>query len=564
MASFKQRASRWHEPAAVALAAVFSLWLYVGLAITRTGSLSGYVRDVPHALLSVVFVLASWVCLTLVVGLLLKLLDRLAGDGAARPKDASAALSAVVFAVILACWLPYLVASFPGLINFDYFNQLNQFVGARPLSNHHPVAMTFVFGALYEIGHHLGGATGGLYLTVWVQALCLDGLFAYAHHWLCRMDVRRGVRIATVAFCALCPIFPLYACVLVKDTLSATALGLFALQVAVRSWCDRTSSPTPRMASLPAVAAVGALTSLTRANCVYLVIGTLVVCLFCLRRTSRLRLVAAIAAIAACFFGWTNVLLPAAGVTPSDTALVISIPLQQTGAYAHYSPDDATDDERSAIEGLLGVSYDEVGDLYTPNIVDPLQTAARDGAGDRARLSAYLGAWAAQGLRHPGIYADALLKANVGYWYPHMAFEELQDLDYTQNTPASHLAWMQGLGYGFTGDLSDMGSADSPFVDARATMQQLLARLSGTPVLGLVLQPAFYTWFCLAVGVWSATRRRATAPLLTLVILLFLVECVSPLAASLRYALPLVVLAPLLFGASLARGSLAPRPRHAA
>lgn len=550
------------KPVPIVLSAILALWTYLGLAVTRTGSAAGYLHDTPHILMSLGVIVVAWGGMLILVSILFWLLDRLSRGSGNTGTQPSKGLSLAVFAIVLVCWLPYLISCFPGLINFDYFNQLNQFVGARPLGNHHPVAMTFLFGVLYSIGHHFSGASGGLYLTVWVQALCLDGLFTYAHRWLCRMGVRRGVRVAVVIFCALCPLFPLYACVLVKDTLSATVLALFALQIAVRSWSEHNGSATPRMASLPAIAAVGSLATLTRANCVYLIAGTMFACLFTLKRTSKPRLLASLAIIVALYVGWTNVLLPAGEVIPSDTALVMSIPLEQTGAYALYSPDDATEEERSAIERLLGVDYEEVGNLYVPNIVDPLQAAARSGAEDHDRLLAYLRAWAAQGLRHPGIYLDAFLKANVGYWYPHIPFDQLQDLDYTQNTPASHLAWMRGLGYGFTGVLSDMDMAFSPFERGRATLQQLLKMLCDAPILGLVLQPAFYSWSCLTVGVWSAARHRSSSPLLVLLVLLFLTECVSPLAASLRYALPLVVLLPLLLGVSLGHERRPHGPLH--
>lgn len=569
MAALAPKARKLVHPGTVILSALLALWTYLGTAITRAGSAFSYLHDIQHILLSVLVLLGGWVAYDALLTLAFWLLDAAvparpkraahskAGTGTGEAAGASISIRASlgVFLVILACWVPYLVVSFPGLINFDYFNQLNQFVGSRPLSNHHPVFMTFVLGALYEVGHLFGGASGGLFLTVLVQALCLDGLFCYLHRCLCRMGARRGVRIVVVAFCALCPIFPLYACILVKDTFSAITLGLFATQVALRAWYDRNddSLDLPRMATLPAIAAVGVLCSLTRANCVYLVLGVLFVCLFWLRRTGKLRLVVAMAVVAVAYVGWTNVLLPAAGVTPSDAALVISIPLQQTGAFARDAASQATDDERAAIEDLLVVSYDEVGQLYTPNIVDPLQGAARDQADDRDTLRAYLSAWAAQGLRRPDIYVDALLRANVGYWYPGIPFDSLQDVDYLQNTPISHYEWMKGLGYEFGGDLADMDTAVSPFDAGRSLVERQLVRLSGMPVLGLVLQPALYSWFCLIVGLWAASRKRAAAPLFALAILLFLVECVSPLAASMRYALPLVVLTPILLGTSLAR-----------
>lgn len=547
------------RPSAAVLATLFALWTYLGLAITRTGSAFGYLLDVQHILLSVLVLLGAWLVILAVVTLSFRLLDHAAATDRGLSEPPRPLVSLAVFALILVCWMPYLIVCFPGYINFDYFNQLNQFVGSKPLSNHHPVFMTFLLGGLYELGHILGGARGGLYLTVLVQALCLDGLFCYLHRWLCRMGAKRSVRIVVVAICALCPILPLYACVLVKDTLSAVTVGLFALLIAGRAWCDHEDVKPPRTASLPVIVAVGMLCSLTRANCVYLVLGVLIACLFCLGHTRKAALLASMAAIVLAYMSWTNLLLPAAGVIPSDTALVIRIPLQQTGAFARDAADETTPEERAAIENLLGTPYEQVAELYTPNTVDPLQAAAHDNADSQEKLHAYMGAWISQGLKRPDVYLDALLHANVGYWYPAIPYEQLQDLDYTQNTPASHLEAMRPLGYEFSGSLSDMDSAVAPFTDERAFFQRQLVRVSSVPVVGLILQPAFYTWANLIVGIWSATRQRSNVPLLVLTVLLFLVECVSPLAASMRYALPLVVLLPVVLGTSLADR---PQARH--
>lgn len=543
------------RPSSVVLGLVYALWCYVGRAIVVTGSCTGYLHDGRHVLLSIAFLVTAWVLLSLVCGILLAALDALAN----LPRDEGAGASPRhflgTFAVLLVCWLPYVVISLPGAINFDYFNQLSQFFGDRPLTNHHPVLTTMVFGWLYELGHALGGARVALVLTVAVQVVCLAAALAYVQLWFRRMGVPRVARILALVFEALCPIYPLFARVLVKDTLSAVTVVLFATLLGARLWQEGRGEGPTKSTSAPSLALCGILCSLTRANCVYLVAAGLVIALPYARRSSRRGLALSLAAVVVAYGAWTSLLLPALGVRPTDKALALTVPLQQTAAYQRYAPEDVADSEREAIQGVLKVNYDQVGSLYDPATVDPIQS--QTDADDPMRLSAYLDAWRAQGLRHPGIYLDAFLRGNVGYWYPLMPYDSIQDLDYSQNTVEYHYQWMKGIGYVFSGQLSDLANVHTGFESARAALGELTRVFAGMPVLGLLDQPAFYSWVCLLLGVWLLTRRGRALPVFVMAGMVFLVECASPLHASMRYALPMVALLPVLLCLSLGCGTRA-------
>lgn len=540
----------------VFLAFILMLFFYVGMAVTRTGTSFGYLTSPVRIALSAVACLVVWIALTLLCSLAFRGLDVLArhqrvgsharADAAREP---SRWLTTLAFVAILVCWAPFIALSFPASINFDYFNQLSQFVGDRPLSNHHPVLTTWVFGLLYQSGHILAGARGGLFLTVVVQALGLDALFSCAHRWMCRMGAKRGARIALVAFAALCPVLSLYSHVLTKDVFSAVTLGFFALQLVVRAWTDQGGGTheleMPKLASLPAIGVLGVLCSLTRGNCIYVVLVGLLAYACIARKGTHLRVMLTAALVAAAYFGWNNLLVPAAGVQPSDSALVLSIPLQQTAAYAR-DAGDATSEECAAIQGILDVDYDQLGDLYDPAIVDPVKTHVK-GLDDASLRTAYLAAWRDQGVRHPVVYLDTLLRANVGYWYPFMSGASIQDLDYFPNTAEMHYQWMQGLGYPFSGMLSDLGTAGSIHEVARVQLEARVVWLAGIPVAGFLFQPAFYAWACLVLGAWMVSRRSHAWPVFAMAFVVWAVCCVSPLNASLRYALPLVVLLPVMW-----------------
>ena len=58
----------------------------------------------------------------------------------------------ITFLVILVCWLPYLFVFYPGSVCHDGYNQLNQSVGIKPISNKHPILGTYFLGLFFQAG----------------------------------------------------------------------------------------------------------------------------------------------------------------------------------------------------------------------------------------------------------------------------------------------------------------------------------------------------------------------------------------------------------------------------
>ncbi len=54
-----------------------------------------------------------------------------------------------------------------------------------------------------------------------------------------------------------------------------------------------------------------------------------------------------------------------------------SIPMQQTARYLKEYPDDVTKEEAKAIDGVM--KYDEIADLYNPELSDPVKATYRGG-----------------------------------------------------------------------------------------------------------------------------------------------------------------------------------------
>ena len=93
-----------------------------------------------------------------------------------------------------------------------------------------------------------------------------------------------------------------------------------------------------------------------------------------------------------------------------------------------------TKEEAKAIDGVM--KYDEIADLYNPELSDPVKATYRGGHITMAKLKRYFNAWFSMFLRHPGVYIEATLHNSYGYYYPfHNCTAQSSYRFYTVNEP---------------------------------------------------------------------------------------------------------------------------------
>lgn len=137
------------------------------------------------------------------------------------------------FLLVFLLWSPWLIACAPGSNSTDTLAQLSQFLGHRAYSNHHPVFVSFVFGAVYYLGMFVDGNQGGHMALFTFQVVLMAFIVALAARWMTRAEIRLGVVSCITLFIALCPVFPMFAQWLVKNTLAAGVMYLFAVQLVI-------------------------------------------------------------------------------------------------------------------------------------------------------------------------------------------------------------------------------------------------------------------------------------------------------------------------------------------
>lgn len=532
----------------VACALFIAIMQLVGFVFYRTNSSDNYIPIWPATWKCILFVLAIWVVLSIILVSTFRWTDsrRLQGWRTLQQESLlqrhSFALPALAIAL---CWLPYLIVFLPGSLPWDGAWSMTQFTTDEPLSNHHPVLVNALYAGLMTLGETLYSANLGLFFIVFLQSAVCVAAFSLSVKQLIDMKCPRWLIVLAMAFYALYPAWGAFAQSAVKDTLFNGVFCLFVVAV-VHLLHDK-----PTAGSIAALLLASILVCFVRNNGIYLVVPTLIALVgyFAVnhRKEDRRRdprtakaLTACLAIVAAAYLAAMNVLWPALGIEVREDREMLAIPFQQTARYFVEHPDDITDQEWEAIDEVLDA--DQLAEAYLPDLYDPVKDSMRDPAGNMTeeQRSNYFAAWLDMGLRHPDTYLNATLAGTYAYFYPWEIVGPNVNRRvfyfYQQFEPVNTRF---DVSYVFGENVRDV-------LDGFVTAQM------DTPLLKCLYSPGTYVLLLLAALAYLIRTRNGKAAIVALLMcMLLLTVLAGPLNGSLRYILPIAATLPLLFGCAL-------------
>ena len=220
------------SPAALAAAALFSFYLIAGECAVLTGDLGCLVQSGPQIMFTALKA-AGCLCLFYVmVRFGFVLLDE-------RTKGAISGKIFVnvfenhsfilPFLIIIVCWLPYLIAFYPGFVPSDGLKQLNNFFGSGNFTNNHPAFSTMLMGWAMTLGKKLGSDNLGLFLFTGSQTLINAAVMAACFPLFKELKTPFRLRILALADFAMLPVWPNYAYSLLKDSMYMAMILLFVI-----------------------------------------------------------------------------------------------------------------------------------------------------------------------------------------------------------------------------------------------------------------------------------------------------------------------------------------------
>ena len=439
--------------------------------------------------------------------------------------------------VLLLCWLPILLAYFPGMLNYDFPGEYAQHLEGA-YTTLHPLLHSALVNGVITLGELLHSRTLGLLLMSVLQMVLFAAALAYACAFVQRRGASLPVLAAMTALFGLHPIFSVMALSMTKDTLFAAALLVLSLLV----WeaCEKPEAffTSRKKAALCVVVSIG--TALLRNNGIFalaLMLPALLIASRGWRRRAALLGAACVGASALVLLGLNLALSPSAERTDFQ---LYSLPAQQL--VRAYNSGSMSEADRVELESWYTSGE---GLVVHPHLADPAK-----GYLDRDRIQReggeFMALWARVGKTCAREYLEAFLMLNVGSWYP----DDLSHSTIYPDVSYNDKGYLQTQEYDMTADGFHTACL---LPGVRNIIERICRRNSYQkyPVISLLFCPAAPFWvLLLSCALLVARRRTRLLPAALGVMGVWLSYLLGPCTLP-RYALPLFCLAPPLLIASL-------------
>ena len=444
-----------------------------------------------------------------------------------------------LFALLLLCWAPCYISTFPG--NFMYDASYEYYQATWGFSASFPLLHSAIITRLLSLSERLtGSVNGGIAAFTLLQMLFGAALFAQILYRFARHSLHPVALGLLTAYYALFPVIHLLITCTTRDVLFSVLLT-WLIELFIEFSRDREAF-SARRRNLLLLSAVLVFTLLARNNnsgplaAILLVIVCIIIGAM-LGRKNRKRALAFLAASLGLFYGVSAGLVALCQPYNSRSSLSASMSLiaqPLVRAYMFYG-DTWPEEDVQAFESFFTMETLD----YVPQNADPakgnLQLYYRN-------IRQFVPFWFKIGLRHPACYLDGMLANTMEMWFPDSVVN-----GYTVREAAPHYGKCY---FHFGRYAEEVGSRLNLLPRVFAFYEWIGLKLSfeKIPVVSMLFSIGFQFWlllFCLFYAI--AVKRRSL--LLPMVALLIYVLCsaFTPLVL-LRYYGALFLAMPIIVG----------------
>ena len=395
---------------------ILAIFVLLGNSYHQVGSWDLCFGSFPKFLLSLLLLCILTISLKFFLGIGFRILDFFSSFKAEKYGILSKHVLPKTMILLILCWMPYLLAAYPGALCIDSQTQLNQVYGYSPFSLHHPMFHTLLMGFFIKGGQSLlGSANLGLFLYIAFQTTILAFALSFSIWAMCYKRVPRLWVYLTLGFYCITPLFGYYASMAIKDTLFNATFLIFMVCF-ILLWEDAPLRFLPFLLAGSAVCVCQ-----FRNNGIYLIGFTFLFCLIltlkkkCLKEHAKKLLLPILSALILHFAlnaAIAAIFQPLEGYSRE----MLSIFMQQTARFVSEYEQDITPEETAVLQNIFG-SLEELKNSYNPHLSDPVKNLFKMDANSSDLLS-YLKVWFSQFWRHPDAYFEAFFHGAYGWFYP--------------------------------------------------------------------------------------------------------------------------------------------------
>ncbi len=525
---FLKTQNRRLQKYALAFGFAFSLAQVCGAKLDATGTIA----DAGAAVLSFGLIALAALALTPAAGGLFVALVKWLEGMQSRPAQSRRLCANTVFfgsaAIIFLCWLPAMLAYWPGVYSYDVSRQIEQTV-MGVYNDHNPIFHTLIVGGFHALGGAMGSYNLGIAIYCLFQMAATALSMAFVVRFLWQTGCPRWFVISLLALFALAPFHQLLAISTTKDVLFSDALAVWAILM-IKGLRD--PEKTKKRSWKAGWILTAAAAALLRTNGLISLLAVLIGGWVWLRKNRALcRRIVCLTLCALVLYGGVHEgLVLALDATPGPFHEVLNVPIQQLARVNHILRYESRDEIRF---WLPDVRY------YQPALTDYVKATADI---EPADLPEFLGLWLRLGLKFPVIYLDAFGFLTKGYWY----LDDLSHATFRGELLVYHEGYLGTIfrtSYGV-----EMDSKWPALYDWYEQMYSVNEYLD-IPFLSALTGTALWCWLMMAGLLVSLyLRRRDTMLPLFMCWMMYVCLFLGP-CCTVRYVYPFMLIVPLCAGA---------------
>ena len=411
------------------------------------------------------------------------------------PKKTAEYVNILTFLFMLLCWLPVLLAVYPGFFVYDAQEEWLQ-VASRTFTTHHPLVHVLMLGGIICAVHKVTGSYNlGIACYMVVQMMVVSGVFTYLLSFMRKRKVSKAVRLLSLFYFAFFPVIVMFTLCSAKDALFTAALLLLLLAL-----LDMGSDEEEFFASkskkiffiLSAVAMM-----LFRKNGVY-AFAVMVPILLLYHKKYLKKIAALLAVIFLSYFVINTGLTVVFHAEGGENQEILTVPIQQLARTYKFNQEVFEPEDDEALHEILP---EEALVLYNPKLSDPVKVHFQNEvfAADKSK---YVGLWVRIGLKKPLSYINAWLMNSYGFWYPDTVIDV-----YSGNTVFT-FTYEDSSYFGY--EVEEPGFRDSkiPWLDAAYRKLALEISQEKIPIYSMLYSPGGIFWCIALVFAYVLYRKK--------------------------------------------------------
>lgn len=401
----------------------------------------------------------------------------------------------MTFFFLLLCWLPVLLAVYPGFFVYDAQDEYLQ-VASRTFTTHHPLVHVLMLGGIICAVHKVTDSYNlGIACYMVVQMCIVAGGFTCLLAYLRKKKTGKLLRFLSLLYFAFFPVVVMFTLCSAKDTIFTVALLMLLLcMLEMGTAKERFFASKAEMTFF----VLSALTMLLfRKNGIYAFAVMIPVLLFYHKKYLK-KMGILLAVVFGSYFLISGGLKTVLHAQDTENQEILTVPIQQLARTYKFNREIFTEEEIAALHEILP---EEALVLYNPKLSDPVKYRFQNAAYTADKWK-YARLWVTIGLRKPLSYINAWLVNSYGFWYP----DTIIDV-YSGNTVFT-FTYEESSYFGYEVELPGVRASKIPWLDDAYRRLSLELEQEKIPIVSMIYSPGCLFWCFAFVFSYVLYRKK--------------------------------------------------------